>query len=367
MKKKILIVNFRDLYGGGEVYLTNLMKELNKSDLFEIYTISPDNKEYIAASKKYCEKIFYGFARHGKFLSVGNFLNYIKEAIKINKIVKDCTIDIIYLNGASGLYLAPFLTLNVKIFAIKHMLIDNPQVWLKKALHIIALKYVQTLIVISNNHKSQLIKLLGDSVSEKISVIYNGIEEGRFVPSDNDISLERKDVIILEIARLTKVKGQELLIESFEILKSKYGNIQLWFAGIGTQLETLQAIVNNKNLSDSIKFLGFIEDTPTLINRSDIIVLPSYNEGLPLSLIEGMAMGKPLISTDIAGIPELIENEINGLLITPGRVDELTLSLSKLIDSKELRIQMGQKGRKLFQEKFTQKMTSKELIKIFLS
>ncbi len=368
MKKKILIVNFRDIFGGGEVYLINLMRQLDQTGGFEIFTISPENLKYFKEAQNICKKIFKGKSRGKIFISIGNLYNYVVEAIKINRIVKKESIDIIYLNGASGLYLSPLLSQKAKTYAIKHMMIDGGLIKLKIFLHKASIKKLRKLVVISEKHKHQLIQLLGKKFEGKIDVVYNGVDETKFKIAKEEVEQgvsKNETIVILEIARLTKIKGQELLLEAFYELSKIYANLELWFAGEGDLKETLILQANEKSIDKHVKFIGFTNDVPSLLYKTDIVVLPSYNEGLPLSIIEAMAMGKAIVATKIAGIPEMITDGENGLLIAPGDTKALISALKNLIENPTLRVNLGKSARICYDQKFTNKIFQAKMLSLF--
>lgn len=129
------------------------------------------------------------------------------------------------------------------------------------------------------------------------------------------LDLKDDDFVILMIAEVNKNKNHIQLINSVEILKNKGINIKVLCAGIGPLIDEINAEIENRNLQDTIKMLGFRKDIPQLIQICDLGILLSYREGLPRNIMELMAYGKAIIGTDIRGIRDLIDNGLNGYLV----------------------------------------------------
>jgi len=102
-----------------------------------------------------------------------------------------------------------------------------------------------------------------------------------------------------------------------------------------------------------------------LYKKIHVAILPSYREGLPKGLLEAASCGKPIITTDVPGCREIVENEINGLIVPPKNSDELMKAMKKLISNKSLRISMGKKGRKIIKKKFSNLKASRDLIDLY--
>ncbi|WP_034750527.1 glycosyltransferase [Halalkalibacter wakoensis] len=117
-------------------------------------------------------------------------------------------------------------------------------------------------------------------------------------------------------------------------------------------LEEIKEIITENNLMDYVYFLGWRQDVLSIMKELDLIVLPSYSEGLPRTVLESLACSCPVIATDVAGTGEIIEHKANGMLIKPGDVNALSEALEyMLIDKTKLR-QMGIEGRKTIENKF---------------
>jgi glycosyltransferase involved in cell wall biosynthesis len=182
---------------------------------------------------------------------------------------------------------------------------------------------------------------------EKVIVVRNPVE----IPP---LPLKQKGcetTVILSLGRVGKRKGSFDLIKAFSQLPTQARqSSKLVLAGDG-DLKEAEALIESLNLKDNVSLTGWLDSQQRnqLLEQADIFVLPSYNEGLPLALLEAMAWSLSVITTPVGGIPEVITDQVNGLLIQPGDIEGLSLALSKLISNAELRNTLGEHARKSVQ------------------
>lgn len=190
--------------------------------------------------------------------------------------------------------------------------------------------------------------------------IPNGVEVEKF---DKKIVTGEK-IRFLFVGRLESQKGLNYLIEAVDLLKDDF---EVLIVGEGSQRKELEEIVNDLGIGEVVMFLGQ-KDGAELIDAylsSDVFVLPSIWEGLPLSLLEAMAAGLPAIVTDVGGIPYLCIDNENALLINPKKPDELAEAMERLIDDGELRNRLGENSRALIKNKFSWKRTAADTLKVY--
>lgn len=214
-------------------------------------------------------------------------------------------------------------------------------------------------IAISEAVKNHLIKDL--SVKEDIiRVIHNGIDMNKFCVSYNSVQITEfkrqfglKDgPVIGIIARLSSVKGHKFLIEAFsKVLKEKPA-AQLFIAGSGPEEKKLIDLVNNLGIAKNVIFQPPVSDTTKPLSVMDIFVMPSIQEGLGLSIIEAMALGKPVIATDVGGISTLVKDRKTGLLVPPHDPDKLADAILNLLEDKLMRQKIGLNAKEYVRENF---------------
>jgi len=205
----------------------------------------------------------------------------------------------------------------------------------------------------------------------RIKVIPLGVDTSEFTPISG-IHLRKKlgllnKTVILFVGRLTQVKGVEFLITAFNRVHKAFPNTKLVILGRGELKQNLIELSEKLQIKNSVIFLDFIEraEMPQLYAASDIFVLPSFKEPFGLVLLEAMAMEKPIIGTRTGGIPDVITNGVNGFLIEPGNIDELSFRLAELVDNPELRAKMGKQGREIAIKMFDYQVIAKKTLEIY--
>jgi len=230
------------------------------------------------------------------------------------------------------------------------------------------------IISVSQDAKDYCIKRLKTD-AKKIRVIYNGVDIKRFEIKENkynirkEFDLNPEAFVISSIARLEEEKGHRYLIEAiYHISKLRpHFNLSTIIAGDGSLKGKLQEMVIKLNLKDKIKFLGARFDIPKVLFASDIMVLSSFIEGLPISCLEAMAVGVPVIATHIGGVKELIKDGKNGLLVEPGNALQLAEAILKLVDEPLLAKHLAEQARLDIMRDFTLENMIKNIEEIYES
>ena len=206
----------------------------------------------------------------------------------------------------------------------------------------IVFQQCSSFIVLSNTWKEFYMSQLG--LKEKQMVV---------LPNPTKLPLEVPDrsqsplVQFVFLGRVGARKGTFDLIEAFSKLPVEtQTRAQLLIAGDGDLVQA-KKLAAQLEISDRVTFLGWIgaQQRETLLSEADVFVLPSYNEGLPMALLEAMGWGLPTIVTPVGGIPEVIQSEQNGLLIEAGDVTRLTEAMQTLVDYPQRRLELGKAAR----------------------
>jgi glycosyltransferase involved in cell wall biosynthesis len=182
-------------------------------------------------------------------------------------------------------------------------------------------------------------------------------------------AVEKNGVItFLFLGLVSEAKGIFDLIEVIAKNKEHYRTrIKLLIGGNG-DIQHLKDLIARNNIEDIVEFLGWIssKEKTEVLNYSDVFILPSYNEGLPISIIESMSYGKAVISTNVGGIPEIVLNGKNGLLINPGELDQIAQALDFFLENPELIVEYGAYSEKMIQKHLPHSVIH-ELIDIYKS
>lgn len=331
---KILFVSMSTFYGGGEVYLNNVINYIgSKNDI--VYLATPKVERLIKEVSDICENIIY---------VNGSRKNLIKDGMKIRKFIINNNIDAVLLNGYDAALLTPFIKKCKKIYVNHNSFVFGNS--FKKKMADISKRFIfskiDKIIALSEYNKNQFLERNLCS-KEKIEIIYNGIDTSKYKCY---LSNDNKKVIIGEIARLDKIKGQIDLIKAFKMAQNSFDReVELIFIGAGSEENNIKNKINEVNL-ENIKLIGYTNEVDKWLKKIDIYCLPSYEEAAPFSILEAMASGKAIIASKVGGVPEMINDKINGLLIEPGDIKALSDDLVKLVNSYDKRVELGFEARK---------------------
>nr|WP_321459144.1 glycosyltransferase [uncultured Vibrio sp.] len=181
---------------------------------------------------------------------------------------------------------------------------------------------------------------------------------------DQVLAGHEDDFVFLSIGRLEPVKDYKNLLDAISLIKHE--NVFFVIAGRGFLLDELQDYAVLKNVDKKVKFLGARNDIDQLIASADAFVMSSKYEGLPISLLECMAQGLPVVSTEVGAIPNLIKTEINGFLVKPEDSVELAKAIDLLVELSEEKIQqMSAYSRTLIKEQFSSTIIAKEWLTLY--
>jgi glycosyltransferase involved in cell wall biosynthesis len=151
--------------------------------------------------------------------------------------------------------------------------------------------------------------------------------------------------VIGAVGRLSAEKGFDLLIRATHQLLRTGRDVELRIVGEGEERSRLQSLIDELGIGERARLLGYVSDTRLFYQGLDVFALSSFREGLPNVLLEAMALNVPIVATDIAGIPRLVREGENGLLVEPGGEQALASAVGQLMDQPELRERFGRAGR----------------------
>ncbi len=202
---------------------------------------------------------------------------------------------------------------------------------------------------------------------QKTSVIPGtGVDTAKFSPRKHE---RKKVVTFILAARMLWDKGIKEFVDAAYTLRKKYNNVDFWLLG-PVDLQNPKGISSEQlekwNKEGTVKYFGMTDNIKTYYEKADVIVLPSYyREGLPLSLLEGAAMGMPIITTDSTGCREVVEDGINGFLVPIKDSAKLASAMEKYIANPGLISSMGQASRDIALQKFDSKQVVREILKYY--
>jgi glycosyltransferase involved in cell wall biosynthesis len=280
------------------------------------------------------------------------------EMISLYRIIRENKIDLVHINfvGLTNPFLWGIYLTGVKIVFTEHAsgvaLARGPlKHAVSMALHYLLSSRISKYIAVSNYVRHRLRQTHHVS-GQKTVTIYNGVNLQRFKPQDSvdarrelGFPLDRK--IICSVAMLIPEKGIQHLVRAAALLVHKHhiDDIMVILVGEGHYREVLEQLVDEMQLSNHVLFLGRRSDVQTIITAADIVVVPSiWEEAFGLIIAEAMACARPVVASNIGGIPELVDDWITGKLVRPGDSEELAQAIHSLYINQTDRDCMGRAG-----------------------
>ena len=234
-----------------------------------------------------------------------------------------------------------------------------------RLLYRIALAHPNSRVIVQNNTDRALLQEM-TSLKDELLVLIRGsganLEQYRFVPEPL-----KPPFVVTMAARLLRDKGVREFVKAARIAKHKgRDDIQWQLAGSPDPGNPASITENDlRHWQDDIRYLGEVSDIATLYSESHIVALPSYREGLPKSLVEAAACGRAVVTTDVPGCRDAIEQGVTGLLVDVCNAESLYGAVIKLSDDDELRQSMGRAGHQLALEEFDERVIAKKQVALY--
>lgn len=369
-------------YAGNFVH--NLAKELVKNKL-KVTVVAPhdtDTKDYEVLDGIEIYRFKYWFTKRGQKVAYSGGMPYnlshsffAKFQLMLFMVcfffkglqnAKKC--DIIHaqflFSGFVGVFIKKLTGKKLVITVHGSDIYTIPKRGLLKQIYIRVLSHSDCFITVSTANRKKLIDLgLRRNI---IFVIPNGISLSMFDQMSTLYREENKN-IIMWTGRMIEVKGLEYLIQAMKMVVNRYPNSYLMLIGDGPIKHKLIELATTLSLNENVTFVGNVPNNsvPRYLHHADIFVLPSLSEGLPVSLLEAMAAGKPVIASNVGGISDLIKDGINGFLVESKDAEQIAKKINYLLEHPAERIRMGLESKKLVEENFTWDKIAEKTIEIY--
>ncbi|MGE5237358.1 MAG: glycosyltransferase [Chloroflexota bacterium] len=193
----------------------------------------------------------------------------------------------------------------------------------------------------------------------KVIIVRNGVDvakfkaEGSYRDIRKEFGIDRNDFLIGFVGRLVSNKSLPNLVRAFSALRAKAWPVTLLIVGEGSMMEELKSMARQDRVTDSVIFTGIRRDIPDILSALDVFVLPSVNEGLPNALLEAMAMGKAVVASEVAGVPEVVEPGVTGVLVPMEDHSALEKALSRLFEDRGLAACLGRAAREAVEKEYS--------------
>lgn len=351
--KILYIINSLDI-GGAETLLYHTVKEIVKKGLADVTVCTLYGKGALG------EKL----ASEGgvKIIDLSLKQKYSHKAIVcLLNLFKENEYNIVHAHlFPSGYYaaIASLFSKSVKLIYTEHNVFNRRRKYkFIRPIERFIYKRFNVIIAVGNIVRAELIKWL-PSINNKVITIPNAI------PIEYCSETANKDIDILFVGRLEKVKGVDILLKA---VKKLNGNYKTVIVGDGSERKNLECLANELELNDNVSFTGIRYDVIDFMCRAKVFVLPSRWEGIPLTLLEAMSLGLPVIATKVGGNTELINSNENGVLVEPDNIREFVDNIKLLMGNTFLRDQLGDKAKKKLAEKFSIDAHVDKLINIYVN
>lgn len=191
-----------------------------------------------------------------------------------------------------------------------------------------------------------------------VSLIYNGVDLQRYNHQQpcctlhDDYSIPEDSQIVGVVARLEAEKGHRTLVDAWPLVLSAQPRAWLLIVGEGSERNSLESQAASLGVADRVVFTGRREDVPAVTAALDVAVLPSYREAQGLSVLEAMALGRPVVASKVGGIPEMIEDGVSGLLVPPNDSESLAGAIVRLLSDHPYADMIAKRGHDLVHDRF---------------
>lgn len=204
----------------------------------------------------------------------------------------------------------------------------------------------------------------------RVISIPTGVDLERFQPQFPDVSLRKRlglgsqGPLVGAVTFLRPEKGMAVLIEAVRWLKERFSTVECVIIGDGGEQPALLGRIRELGLEHCVHLVGFQQDIPALLAILDVVVIPSFEEGIPQSLTQALAMERPVVASAVGGVPEVVQDGLSGLLVPPRDPEILAEKIGCLLSDPMAATRMGKIGRQVIQERFSMEhmLTQTELV-----
>jgi glycosyltransferase involved in cell wall biosynthesis len=331
------------IIGGGQISLLQLLKNLDR-EKFNPLLICPERGQLSTEAQKYHIKTCFISLPSLKTFKIPTFLLSIKKLLKI---IKEEKINLVHTNSSRSMMYAALLRLFHRIKVIWHVRITDKDRVIDRILELFAKKII-------TNSNAAARRFCWVKNKSKVVAIYNGLDLKTFDKKKDvakikkELSIKNEDIVIGTIAKLQPKKGIHILLNAAAPIIKKFPSIKFLIVGDdadteGAYLKKLKSLAQQLNITEHIIFSGYRDDIPQIMEIIDIFTFPSFSESFGRSLLEAMAASKPIIASNVGGIPEVVVDGETGVLVPPGNSTELAAAISYLLKDNNLIKKMGRK------------------------
>ncbi len=203
------------------------------------------------------------------------------------------------------------------------------------------------------------------TLPHKLTVIPNGAAPPR-IPTPPCEPARPAAFTLISVGRLTPEKDFPSLLHAFAILSASLPNVRLWILGDGPERESLRTLIQRLGLSDSVQMLGMRDDVGYWLAQADLFVLASVSEGLPVALLEALAVGLPAVVTNVGGMPEVLESSGAGIVVPPRDPPALAAAILEIARRPDRLPALREAARRRYSERYTLERMAADYLRLYL-
>ena len=322
--------------GGAEVYAADICEGLAHLGS-EVELFCPTGRpfvDYAANRGLSC----HSWKTHGKLDPI--------TILKLARLIRDRHANVVHTHLSTASLLGAFAARLAGVPAVAHVHGLNSAA---------CFKYSTAVIAVSQAAKDHL--CAQGLREDRVRVVHNGVDLAKFSPIPPDqarreLGIDARAELIGVFGRLSKEKGQAVALQAMAPLSKIRPNARMLIVGDGKDRAELVSLANSLGISERVRFEPFNPDIRPMISACDIVLVPSLKEGFGLVAVNAMALHRPVIATNVGGLPEIIKDGETGVLVPPGEPEPISRVLSELLADPERMEIMGRLGRKRAEDRF---------------
>ncbi|MCS6316246.1 MAG: glycosyltransferase [Nitrospira sp.] len=366
---KVCHVAMGDLWAGAEVQLLSLMTHLVRSNEFEWSIILFNEGRLAEELRKLPLSVSVIPETHHAPIAIAN---------RLAKTFRHIGPDIVHTHKYKDSILGATVARYVGVPHIVRVVHGMPEPFsglrnLRMLLYTMVDRFVtrrliDRVVAVSSDIEKQLIQIYG---ANHVVRIHNGIDLEAVQVSTprtqkrREWRVDDKVILIGTVGRLVPVKGHAVLLEALRVLRESNRNVMLLVVGDGPLRGQLESEVARLGLGEAVIFAGHHSPAYDFINMMDVFVLPSLHEGIPMVLLEALALQRPVVATRVGGIPEVIAHGETGLLAEPADALSLARFIQQLIEDQAMAVRIGKAGRTRVEEEFNAQIMAEKTVGLY--
>lgn len=365
---KVLYLNPVSVIGGAEMSLLLLLQKLNRHQFEPIVVLPARGRLY---ERVHSLGIEIKLATLHK-INVRNPLPYLKTVWNLVRMLRGYEVDILHCNMDICNQYGVIAAKLVGVPVVTH----TRNILGRRAFRRMFLNWADVLIANSKSAANSYAQYV--SKDQRVEIVYNAVDIGQFRPegecnSKRRFNISNNEFVIGQIAQITPNKGQDVFIRAMAHVVQAHPNVRALIAGdtvIDNSrwfLKELEQLVRELGLADRVSFAGFVDDIVDVYRCLDLVVSPTKSEGFGRTIIEAMAMAKPVVATDSGGPIEIVVEGETGLLVPYGNPEALAGAILKIMDNTQLASEFGANSRQRVEEQFSIGKNVRETEQVYIS